>query len=68
MRAPERRGVGELVAELGVEGVGVGVDVDDGERPVVLRDRAQDRVGDAVVPADRDRACTGPVDRVELRG
>ena len=65
---PERRGVGVPVAELGVVGVGVGVDVDHGQRAVVAGHRAEDRIGDAVVAPHRDRPAAGPVDGVELVG
>jgi hypothetical protein len=46
----------------------VGVDVHDGEGAVVAGHRPEDRVGDAVVAAHRDRLAAVPVDGLELLG
>ena len=54
-RAAERRAVGDRLAEHVLVDVGMGIDMDKPDRPVLLRDRAQDRIGDGVVAAERQR-------------
>ena len=59
-RAPERRAVEELAAEVLVPGVGMRVEVHDAERPVAARQRAQDRQRDRVIAADAERPRAAP--------
>ena len=47
--------MGDLLAEHLVVDVGMGIDMDQRHRPVLLFDRAQDRVGQRVVAAERER-------------
>ena len=59
-RAPERRAVKILAAEILVPGVDVRVELHERERTVPLRQRAQDRQRDRVVAADHDRPRARP--------
>ena len=52
-RAPEGRAVGERRAEVGLPGVKMSVEVDQGDRPEALVRRAEQRIGDGVIAADR---------------
>ena len=54
-RPPKRSAVGDLLAEHGIAGIGMGVHLNKGHRPVLLRDRAQDRVGEGVIAAEGER-------------
>ena len=54
-RPPEGRPVEELVAEVLVPRVGMGVEVDDAERTVAPGERAQDGQGHRVIAADAQR-------------
>ena len=59
--AAERRAVGVfLAAEIAVAGVGMGVEMDQADRPLA-GDRAQDRQGDQMVAAGRQRRRAGGV-------
>jgi len=63
--AAERRAVGVgVVAEVAVEGVGVGVEVDHADR-ALARDRPHDRQGHEMVAAGSERDHAGAVDRLE---
>ena len=53
--AAERRAMGDRLAEHGVVDVGMGIDMDQADRAVLLRHRPQDRKGDGVVAAQRQR-------------
>jgi ribosomal protein L34 len=53
--AAEGAAVGDRLAEHGVVDVGMGVDMDQRDRPVAFLDRAQDRPGQRVVAAQRQR-------------
>ena len=53
-RRPERRGVVDLGAEIGVECVGVGVEM-HGAEGLALGEAAQDRQRDRVIAAGGDR-------------
>ena len=61
--AAERRAVGVfLAAEIAVAGVGMGVEMNDADRPLA-GDGAQDRQGDQMVAAGRERRRAGVVQR-----
>ena len=60
--AAEWRAVGDRLAEHGVVDVGVGVDVNQPDRAVLLGHRPQDRQGDGVVAAEGERAAALPQD------
>ena len=51
----KRRSVGDLLAEHLIIGIGVGNDMDQADRPVLLGDRLEDRIGDGVVAANAQR-------------
>ncbi len=63
-RPPERRAVMEFRAEIIVAGVAMGIEMDHADR-AVLGDGAEDRQGDRMVAARRDRHDPGGVDRRE---
>jgi hypothetical protein len=54
-RALERRAVEVALAEVFVPRVGMSVELDERERPVLRREDAQFRKGDGVVSAERGR-------------
>ncbi len=56
--------MGEALAEVGVPGVEVRVEVDEGERPVPPGGRPQQRQGDGVVAADRHQPPAARQERV----
>ena len=61
--AAERRAMGIfLAAEIAVAGVGMGVEMHDPDRPLA-GDRAQDRQGDEMIAAGRQRRRSGGVQR-----
>ena len=53
--AAERRAVGDRLAEHRVVDVGMGVDMHEADRAVLALQRPQDRIGDRVVAAERQR-------------